>query len=40
VGGLAVFQLLLQVSATVLVFAKVEKFAREFFDRDTCESID
>jgi hypothetical protein len=40
VSGLAVFQLLLQVSATVLVFAKVEKFAREFFDRDTCESID
>jgi hypothetical protein len=40
VSGLAVFQLLLQVSASVLVLAEVEQFTGEFLNRDTCESVD
>lgn len=40
VSRVALFQLLLEVSAAVLILAQVEEFSLQIFDSDTRESVD
>jgi hypothetical protein len=40
VSGFSIFQLLLEVSTTVLVLAEVEELALEIFNSNTSESVD